>query len=70
MRYLLGAALAVALGACAAATPDPTMRPLTQAHIDAMGPTSVVVSENNSGVEKRAPHTDLSVCWFRPRWTP
>ncbi|MGQ0532825.1 MAG: hypothetical protein ACT4OF_09085 [Caulobacteraceae bacterium] len=28
------------------------MRPLTQAHIDTMGPTRVVVSENNNGVEK------------------
>jgi hypothetical protein len=52
MRYMLVAALVVALGACATATPNPTMRPLTQAHIDTIGATSVVVSENNSGVEK------------------
>lgn len=52
MRRLLGAAVAVALSACATATPAPTMRPLTQAHIDTMGATSVVVSENNHGIEK------------------
>lgn len=52
MRSLLAATLAVALSACATATPNPTMRPLTQAHIDTMGPTPVVVAENNSGVEK------------------
>ncbi len=52
MRHLLGAALAVALSACATATPVPTMRPLTQAQIDTMGPTPVVIAENNNGVEK------------------
>lgn len=52
MRSLVVAVLVAALGACATATPNPTMRPLTQAHIDTMGPTSVVVAENNSGVEK------------------
>ncbi|UPT62001.1 MAG: hypothetical protein M0D54_16675 [Hyphomonadaceae bacterium JAD_PAG50586_4] len=30
----------------------PAMRPLTQAHIEEMGPTPVVLSENNNGVEK------------------
>lgn len=52
MRSLVVAALVAALGACATATPNPSMRPLTQAHIDTMGPTSVVVAENNSGIEK------------------
>lgn len=52
MRNLVAAALALALGACATATPVPAMRPLTQAHIDTMGATSVVVAENNGGIEK------------------
>jgi hypothetical protein len=52
MRSLIAAVLVAALGACATATPVPAMRPLTQAHIDTMGPTSVVVAENNFGVEK------------------
>lgn len=52
MRSLIAVALAVALGACATATMVPAKRPLTQAHIDTMGATSVVVSDNNTGVEK------------------
>lgn len=52
MRIFVVAALVAALGACATATPVPSMRPLTQAHIDTMGATSVVVAENNTGVEK------------------
>lgn len=52
MRSLIAVALAVTLGACATATLVPAKRPLTQAHIETMGATSVVVSENNFGVEK------------------
>lgn len=52
MRMILAAVFAFALAACATAPQHPAMRPLTQAHIDAMGPTPVVVSENNYGVEK------------------
>lgn len=52
MRSLIAAVLVAALGACATATPVPAMRPLTQAHIDTMGPTTVVLSENNFGIEK------------------
>ena len=52
MRTIVGAILAIALAGCATAPQYPAMRPLTQAHIDAMGPTRVVVSENNWGVEK------------------
>jgi|CXWL01.1.fsa_nt_gi hypothetical protein len=52
MRSLIAVTLAVALSACATATMTPAKRPLTQAHIDTMGATSVVVSDNNTGVEK------------------
>lgn len=52
MRSLIAVTLAVALSACATATITPAKRPLTQAHIDMMGATSVVVSDNNTGVEK------------------
>lgn len=52
MRMILAAVFAFALAACATAPQHPAMRPLTQAHIDTMGPTPVVVSENNHGVEK------------------
>ena len=52
MRIVMGAIIAIALASCATAPPYPAMRPLTQAHIDAIGPTAVVVSQNNNGVEK------------------
>src|SRR5688572_11800923 len=52
MRMLMGAIFALALAGCATAPQHPVMRPLTQAHIDTLGPTRVVVSENNYGVEK------------------
>jgi parallel beta-helix repeat protein len=49
---MMGALCAMALAGCATAPQYPAMRPLTQAHIEEMGPTPVVLSENNSGVEK------------------
>jgi hypothetical protein len=52
MHVVFGAILAVALAACATPAQYPMARPLTQAHIDTMGPTRVVVAENNNGVEK------------------
>lgn len=52
MRLLLAIAFVVALSGCTTVAPVPAMRPLTQAHIDTMGPTAVVVAENNNGVEK------------------
>lgn len=52
MRVLVGAILAVAMAGCATAPQYPAMRPLTAAHIETMGATRVVVSENNNGIEK------------------
>jgi hypothetical protein len=43
---------AIALVGCATAPTTPAMHPLTQNYIETLGPTPVVVSENNSGVEK------------------
>jgi hypothetical protein len=52
MRMMVGAVLAAALAGCATAPQYPAMRPLTAAHIETMGATRVVVSENNNGIEK------------------
>lgn len=52
MRILGAAVLAIALAGCATSTPVPSMRPLSQDYINAMGPTPVDVSENDNGVEK------------------
>ena len=60
MRMMLGAILAVALAGCATTPPYPQARPLTQAHMEAMGPTPVVLSENNNGVEKAWFYTSTS----------
>lgn len=52
MRMIVGAVLAAAVTGCATAPQHPSMRPLSAAHIETMGPTRVVLSENNNGVEK------------------
>lgn len=52
MKKTLVAVLAIALAGCATAAQVPHMRPLTDAHIMTMGPTPVVIAENNNGVEK------------------
>jgi hypothetical protein len=52
MRLMVGALCAIALAGCATAPQYPAMRPLTAAHIETMGATPVVVSENNNGIEK------------------
>ncbi|MBC7768587.1 MAG: hypothetical protein H7124_07350 [Phycisphaerales bacterium] len=59
MRVLLSAACGLVLVGCATA-PVPAARPLTQAHIETMGPTRVVVAENNYGVMKSWFMTDSS----------
>jgi hypothetical protein len=60
MRIIFGAILVLALAACATPLQYPMARPLTQAHIDTMGPTRVVVAENNNGVEKSWFYTTTS----------
>jgi hypothetical protein len=49
---MVGAIAAIALAGCATAPQYPAMRPLTTAHIETMGATPVVLSENNNGIEK------------------
>lgn len=56
MRIVVCALAALSLTACATVEPVPMARPLNQQHIQALGPTSVVVAENNNGVMKS---------WFR-----
>ncbi len=51
-KRILVAALAAAVASCATEPSYPAMRPLTQAHIQTMAATPVVVAENNNGVEK------------------
>ncbi|MBI1251157.1 MAG: hypothetical protein GC189_06780 [Alphaproteobacteria bacterium] len=51
-RFLASAACAIALAGCATAPQYPSMRPLTDAHVETIGATPVSVAENNAGVEK------------------
>jgi hypothetical protein len=60
MRLYVAALCAMALGACATAPQVPSMRPLTQQHIETMGPTPAVVVENNNGIEKSWFYTSTS----------
>lgn len=52
MRLIACAAAALTLAACASVPPVPNARPLNAQHIEAMGPTPVTVSANNTGVGK------------------
>lgn len=61
MRKIAICALAaLSLAACASAPPVPGARPLNAAHIEAIGPTSVVVAENTTGVMKSWVRQDSS----------
>lgn len=52
MRAIGAAILAIAMAGCATTPQTPAMRPLTAEYIETIGPTQVVVAENNNGVEK------------------
>ena len=52
MKIVACALAALSLAACASVPPVPNARPLNSQHIEALGPTSVVVTENNGGVMK------------------
>ncbi len=52
MRLAICAIASASLLAACATTPVPNARPLNTAQIEAMGPTPVVLVENNHGVEK------------------
>lgn len=56
MRIVVAALAALSLAACASVQPVPAARPLNSQQVAAIGPTSVVISENNTGVMKS---------WFR-----
>jgi hypothetical protein len=56
MRIVACAVAALTLAACASVPPVPNARPLNAQHIEALGATSVAVTENNGGVMKS---------WFR-----
>jgi len=60
MRTFMLATLALLLGACATTPPYPGKRPLTAANTSAIGATTVVVDENNNGIEKTWFMTDSS----------
>lgn len=61
MRKIAICALAaLSLGACVSYQPVPNARPLNAQHIEAIGPTPVVVAENNSGVMKSWVRQDSS----------
>lgn len=61
MRKIAICALAaLSLAACATVEPVPNARPLNAEHIQALGPTPVVVSENNNGVMKSWVRQDSS----------
>lgn len=54
------AVAALSLAACVTVEPVPNARPLNAAHIEAIGPTTVVVAENNNGVMKSWVRQDSS----------
>jgi hypothetical protein len=56
MRIVVSALAALSMAACASIPPVPQARPLNAGHIEALGPTPVVIAENNNGVMKS---------WFR-----
>ncbi|MFC7380340.1 hypothetical protein [Brevundimonas sp. GCM10030266] len=56
MRILVCALAALSVAACATVEPSPNARPLNAQHIETLGATPVVVTENNNGVMKS---------WFR-----
>lgn len=60
MRTFMIATLALLLGACASTPPHPGKRPLTEANAKAIGVTTVVIDENNNGIEKTWFMTDSS----------
>lgn len=60
MRIVVCALAALSLSACVSVTPVPNARPLNAQHIEALGATSVVLSENNNGVMKSWMRQDSS----------
>lgn len=60
MRIVACALAALTLAACASVPPVPNARPLNAQHIQTLGPTSVVLAENNGGVMKSWVRQDSS----------
>lgn len=60
MRRIVASAMCLAMAACATVEPVPTARPLSQASIDAMGPTRLSVTGNEYGVGKSWYYTQVN----------
>lgn len=60
MRIMTAAALCISLTACATAEPFPHARPLTQSGVEALGPTRVSVTANETGVAKSWFYTQVN----------
>ena len=60
MRTVVCALAALSLSACVSVTSVPNARPLNAQHIEALGATSVVLAENNTGVMKSWVRQDSS----------
>lgn len=60
MKKILAPLLCLAVAACATVEPVPFARPLSQANIDAMGPTRVSVTGSETGVTKAWFYTDVN----------
>ena len=60
MKRVLAPVLCLAIAACATVEPVPTARPLSQAHIEAMGPTRLSVTGNETGVAKAWFYTEVN----------
>lgn len=60
MRRVLAPLLCVSMAACVTMEPVPTARPLSQASIEAMGPTRLSVTGSETGVAKSWFYTDVN----------
>lgn len=60
MRKIMASAMCLTLAACATVEPVPNARPLSQANIEALGPTKVSVTGSEQGVTKSWFYTDVN----------
>lgn len=60
MRKIVASAMCLALAACATVEPVPNARPLSQASIEALGPTKLSVTGAEQGVAKSWFYTDVN----------
>ncbi len=60
MRRFMASAMCLALAACATVEPVPVARPLSQTNIEAMGPTRLSITGNETGVAKSWYYTQVN----------